>query len=63
MFVKPTTGRMVRDPVTKELLPENGKEVPNDSFWRKMLKHGDVEVVTSEASILSKKATKKEGGE
>ena len=53
MFVKPGTGPSpdepeeklvlkVRDPVTRRLLPEDGAEVPDTSFWRRLLRDGDV---------------------
>lgn len=43
MFVKPTTGRAVRDPVKGTLLPEGGAEVPESTFWNRRLRDGDVE--------------------
>lgn len=45
MFVKPAPGRAVRDPRTYELLPEDGRNVPDDSFWLRRLRDGDVEQV------------------
>ncbi|TPG62555.1 DUF2635 domain-containing protein [Ewingella americana] len=42
MFVKPTTGRTVRDPVKGTLLPEEGAEVPESTFWNRRLRDGDV---------------------
>ncbi|WP_337049767.1 DUF2635 domain-containing protein [Serratia fonticola] len=50
MFVKPVPGRLVRDPVKGTLLPDNGAEVPDDSyFWRNRLKDGDVKKVEQES--------------
>lgn len=43
MFIKPTTGRAVRDPVKGTLLPEEGAEVPESTFWTRRLRDGDVE--------------------
>jgi hypothetical protein len=41
--VKPAKGRAVRDPATLALLPEEGRNVPdNDPFWRRRLRDGDV---------------------
>lgn len=73
MFVKPVPGRLVRDPVKGTLLPENGAEVPDDSyFWRNRLRDGDVEKVEqapadnepaaapAEAAVAPKSKTKKE---
>ncbi|WP_413535065.1 DUF2635 domain-containing protein [Rahnella inusitata] len=42
MFVKPTAGRTVRDPVKGTLLPEVGAEVPESTFWDRRLRDGDV---------------------
>jgi len=43
MWVKPAPGLKVRDPATKQLLPETGIEVPDDSIiWNKILNDGDV---------------------
>lgn len=42
MFVKPAPGIRVRDPLSRLHLPEEGKEVPEDSFWTRRLRSGDV---------------------
>jgi len=43
MWVKPAPGLKVHDPDTKQLLPETGIEVPDDSIiWNKILNDGDV---------------------
>ncbi|EAA5550300.1 hypothetical protein DQJ50_21980 [Salmonella enterica subsp. enterica] len=43
MKVRLTPGRAVRDPVSGMLLPENSPvEVPDDTFWRRRLRDGDV---------------------
>ncbi|WP_207458653.1 DUF2635 domain-containing protein [Azospirillum sp. SYSU D00513] len=53
MFVKPAAGLLVRDPVNREPLPAEGREVPDDQFWHRRLADGDV--------VLAKPpATKKE---
>lgn len=64
MFVKPTAGRAVRDPVKGTLLPESGSEVPDNSFWHRRIQDGDVmqfpvksagstfEVLTTESTKL-----------
>ncbi|MBQ0955987.1 DUF2635 domain-containing protein [Serratia symbiotica] len=43
MFVKPAPGRVVRDPVKGTFLPGSGEQVPDDIFWGRRLKDGDVE--------------------
>jgi hypothetical protein len=47
MRVKPAEGRAVRDPVTKKLLPAAGREVPDNQFWRRRVRDGDVIVETA----------------
>lgn len=45
MLVKPAPGRAVRDPHTMSLLPDDGREVPDDDlFWVRRLRDGDVVV-------------------
>lgn len=49
MRVKPASGLKVRDPFTKNLLPPEGIDVPDDSIlWTKILNDGDVVLVTDE---------------
>jgi len=43
MRIKPKTPRtIVRDPITKLPLPAKGRNVPNNSYWRRRIKAGDV---------------------
>ena len=42
MFVKPKDGLSVRCPIRGEPLPKEGGEVPDNIFWRRRLKDGDV---------------------
>jgi hypothetical protein len=47
MKVLPVAGRLVRDPRSMMLLPEEGREVPDDDvFWVRRVRDGDVTVVT-----------------
>ncbi len=42
MFVKPADGLSVRDPVKLDLLPPEGREVPDgDLYWQRRLDCGD----------------------
>lgn len=50
MKVKPAQGRAVRDPITMQLLPDDGREVPNNPFWRRRRRDGDVVVVEDKAA-------------
>ncbi|EKP1130406.1 TPA: DUF2635 domain-containing protein [Klebsiella michiganensis] len=45
MFVKPKDGLSVRCPVRGEALPKEGAEVPDNTFWRRRMKDGDVNLV------------------
>lgn len=57
MFVKPTPGRLVRDPVTKIHLPETGAEVPTgDLYWQRRIAHGDVVEVSSAVASATQQA-------
>jgi len=48
MRVKPAPGLSVRNPDTKELLPPEGIDVPDDSIlWNKLLNDGDVVQIKS----------------
>ena len=42
MYVKPAEGLLVRDPVTKEALHEDGRKVPRNQYWNRRLRSGDV---------------------
>ncbi|MBK5075091.1 DUF2635 domain-containing protein [Budviciaceae bacterium CWB-B4] len=59
MFVKPNAGRLVRDPVKGTFLPETGEEVPDNSFWRRRLKDGDVQKSKSESALVPTDKTEK----
>lgn len=48
MFIKPMPGVLVRDPVSKELLPPDGRNVEKSGFWLRRLAEGAVvEVVVA----------------
>lgn len=45
MKVTPAEGRAVRDPRNMQLLPDEGREVPDgDQFWVRRVRDGDVTV-------------------
>jgi hypothetical protein len=51
MRVKPAPGLSVRDPVTKQLLPADGIDVPDgDIFWTRCLNDKDVVLGSAEDS-------------
>ncbi|XTZ40070.1 DUF2635 domain-containing protein [Salmonella enterica] len=54
MFVKPKAGVSVRCPVRGEALPKEGARVPDNTFWRRRLRDGDVELVETKNKGASK---------
>lgn len=55
MFVKPAEGLTIRDPDLHDLLPAEGREVPNTDYWQRRLRDGDV---TEAAKPSPKQAAK-----
>ena len=52
--VAPAVGRSVPDPEAGDLLPVEGREVPDNAWWRRRLADGDV--TTKPAKAPSTKA-------
>lgn len=44
--VRPAAGRAVPDPEAGDLLPDAGREVPDNAYWRRRLADGDITVET-----------------
>jgi hypothetical protein len=64
MFVKPAPGRLVRDPRSKQRVPETGIEVADtDTFWARRLADGDVVEVKSSAAPAAPKSAPAKGKE
>lgn len=42
MYVKAAPGLVIRDPDLKDLLPPEGREVPDSLHWHRLLIDGDV---------------------
>lgn len=62
MQLRPKRGRSVPDPARGDLLPSEGRNVEESSYWLRRLAAGDVETVVTE----EKKPVvdpKKQGGE
>jgi Protein of unknown function (DUF2635) len=47
-FVKPAAGLVIPDPDRHDVLPPEGRDVPETDFWLRRLRDGDV-VLTTEA--------------
>lgn len=54
MFVCPKPGIRVRDPVKKDLLPDEGREVAESMYWHRRIADGDV--VTQRPNAVSASA-------
>lgn len=48
MLVKPAKGLAVRDPMLLDLLPPEGRDVPDTDYWHRRLRDGDVIEITEE---------------
>lgn len=57
MFVKPASGRQIRDPVRGKMLPDEGATVPDSLFWRRRLRDGDVVLATATTASTGSTAT------
>ncbi|MGJ7611151.1 MULTISPECIES: DUF2635 domain-containing protein [unclassified Variovorax] len=42
MYVKAAPGMKVRDADLKDLLPDEGRDVPETDYWQRRLRDGDV---------------------
>ena len=42
MFVRPAEGMKILDPQTRRTIPETGANVPEDGYWHRLLRDGDV---------------------
>ncbi|QNK65759.1 DUF2635 domain-containing protein [Variovorax sp. PAMC26660] len=42
MYVKAAPGMKCRDPDLKDLLPDEGRDVPDTDYWQRRLRDGDV---------------------
>lgn len=51
MFVKPAPGLRIRGP-NKQILPDEGAEVPEVAFWLRRLRSGDVAIALPPAEVV-----------
>jgi len=42
MFMKPAPGLAIRDPDLMDLIPADGRDVPESPYWVRRLRDGDV---------------------
>jgi hypothetical protein len=53
MHIKPRPGFIVRDPYSREPLPEGGAEKPDTPYWRRRAATGDVVIVKPDEDASS----------
>lgn len=61
MYVIPKKDCIVRDPLTRIPIPVKGQRVPDNTFWRRRIKAGDVfssVEVAPEKPTINKKSSK-----
>ena len=58
MFVKPNTGLSIRDPDLKDLLPPEGRDVPDSDYWHRRIRDLDVVLVVVGTVDSKKKANR-----
>jgi hypothetical protein len=51
MYVKPAPGLTIRDPDLMDLLPGEGREVPDTDYWHRRLRDADVVPATPPKSV------------
>lgn len=56
MFVKPVAGRLVRNPVDMQPIPEDGLLVERSMFWVRAVHKGDVQLAAEPNRTESPKA-------
>ena len=61
VFVRPRTGLIVRDPVTREPLPADGADVSRSPYWLRRLRAGDIVPATKASPAKDKAGTKAAG--
>lgn len=52
-FLKPKAGMSIRTP-RGDVLPQEGREEELDSYWRRRLEDGDVEIVAAAPAKINK---------
>jgi len=50
MFVKPAPGLKIRDPDLKDLIPDEGRDVPETDYWHRRIRDNDVVLVQPKKS-------------
>ncbi|OGQ23517.1 MAG: hypothetical protein A3I05_01105 [Deltaproteobacteria bacterium RIFCSPLOWO2_02_FULL_44_10] len=61
--LKPTGDAKIRDPQTKEYLPEEGRLVEMTSYWNRRIQDGTVMIVPDQNAILKSEKPQKKGSD
>ena len=61
MFILPSPGLKIRDPILKTLVPSEGVEVTESPFWLRRVRDGDVTVVQPTQAVKRAEARKVKG--
>lgn len=61
MYVKPKSGLSIRDPDLMDLLPDEGRLVPDSGYWIRRLQDGDVIKARPPAAPAAVPAVETEG--
>jgi hypothetical protein len=62
-ILKPVSGSKIRDPKTKEFLPEGGRLVEMTSYWNRRIQDGTVTVIDPQSAIPKSEKSQKRGSE
>lgn len=60
MYVKPVEGRQVRDPLTRQVVPPEGRAVPRESYWVRRVNDGDLVEASAPATLKPTRLKDKE---
>ena len=52
MRIYPVPGRLVRDPVNFDILPADGRDVPESVFWMTLKRDGDVSLTPTTPLVV-----------
>ena len=59
MYVVPKEGSIIRDPLSGIIMPAEGRNVADVSYWRRRVKAGDVRVVENVHEPVAEEKPKK----
>lgn len=63
MIVKPASGALVRDPLTRLAVEAGATVDPNDPYWARLIADGDLVEVPEHAAKRGASSTSREGAD